>query len=90
MRAKLIYNKLNRIADKLGIQIIKGKGNFKGGSCVIKDKSVIVINNNKPFEDRIKNLALGLLEFNLNNIEISPKVNFFLDYYKNIKGKNEK
>ena len=70
MHLKKLYNKLNIIANELGVKIIHGKGNFKGGSCVIKEESVIVINSNKPFEDRIKNLALGLLEFDLSSIEI--------------------
>ena len=56
MHLKTIYNQLVLTANKLGIKIINGKGNFKGGACVIKEESIIVINNNKPFEDRIKNL----------------------------------
>ena len=60
MHPKTIYNKLNLIADKLNIKIIKGKGNFKGGCCVIKEEAVIVVNQNKPFEERVRNLALGL------------------------------
>jgi hypothetical protein len=90
MHLKTLYNKLNIIANKLGVKIIRGKGNFKGGSCVIKEKSVIVINSNKPFEDRIKNLALGLLEFDLSSIEIDLKIKKFLDEYKYIEVKNEK
>ena len=35
MHLKTLYNKLNIIANELGIKIIRGKGNFKGGSCVI-------------------------------------------------------
>ena len=90
MHLKKLYNKLNIIANALGVKIIHGKGNFKGGSCVIKEESVIVINSNKPFEDRIKNLALGLLEFDLSSIEIDSKIKKFLDEYKYIEVKNEK
>ena len=90
MHLKTLYNKLNVIANELGIKIIRGKGNFKGGSCVIKEESVIVINSNKPFEDRIKNLALGLLEFDLSKIEIDSKIKKFFDEYKYIEVKDEK
>ena len=88
MHLKTLYNKLNIIANELGIKIIRGKGNFKGGSCVIKEESTI--NSNKPFEDRIKNLALGLLEFDLSSVEIDSKIKKFLDEYKYIEVKNEK
>ena len=85
MKAKSIYKKLSLLADQLNIKIIKGKGNFKGGSCVIKEESIIVINKNKPFEDCIKNLALSLLEFNLSNIEIDSNIQSMLNQYKNEK-----
>ena len=87
MKAKTIYRKLTLVADRLGVKIIRGKGNFKGGSCVIKEESVIVINSNKPFEDRVKNLALGLLEFNLDKIDIDLKIKNIIDDYKYIEVK---
>ena len=82
MHPKTIYNKLNLIADKLNIKIIKGKGNFKGGCCVIKEEAVIVVNQNKPFEERVRNLALGLLEFDLDKVQIDSKIKNLIDDYK--------
>ena len=82
MHPKTIYNKLNLIADKLNIKIIKGKGNFKGGCCVIKEEAVIVVNQNKPFEERVRNLALGLLEFDLDKVHIDSKIKNLIDDYK--------
>ena len=90
MNPKTIYNKLNLIADKLNIKIIKGKGNFKGGCCVIKEEAVIVINKNKPFEERVRNLALGLLEFNLDEIQIDSKIKNLIDDYKYAEVKYER
>ena len=90
MNPKTIYNKLNLIADKLNIKIIKGKGNFKGGCCVIKEEAVIVINKNKPFEERVRNLALGLLEFNLDEIQIDLKIKNLIDDYKYAEVKYER
>ena len=49
-----------------------------------------MINSNKPFEDRIKNLALGLLEFDLSKKEIDSKIKNFFDEYKYIEVKDEK
>ena len=90
MNPKTIYNKLNLIADKLNIKIIKGKGNFKGGCCVIKEEAVIVINKNKPFEERVRNLALGLLEFNLDKVQIDSKIKNLIDDYKYAEVKYER
>ena len=85
MKAKNIYNQLSLLAERLNIKIIKGKGNFKGGSCVIKEESIIVINKNKPFEECIRNLALSLLEFNLSDVRIDSNIQNILNQYKSEK-----
>ena len=85
MSPKKIYEKLLLISDKLNIKIIKGKGNFKGGSCVYKEENIIVLNDNKPLEVRLKNLALSLLEFDLDAIDIDVKMKQILEDYSMFK-----
>tara|TARA_B100000029_G_scaffold166222_1_gene162479 strand:+ start:388 stop:654 length:267 start_codon:yes stop_codon:yes gene_type:complete len=85
MKIKTIYNKLNDIANQLNIKIIKGKGNFKGGSCVYKEENIIVLNHNKPIEDRVRYLAFSLLEFNLDTLDIESKIEQILQEYQYIK-----
>ena len=85
MKSKTIYNQLSNLAESLEIKIIKGKGNFKGGSCVYKEENIIVLNHNKPIEDRIRNLAFGLLEFNLELIKLDSHIKTLLEEYQYIK-----
>jgi len=89
MTSKKIYNELCLIAEQLEIKIIKGKGNFKGGSCLVKEESIIVINHNQPFEGRIRSLALSLLEFNLNKIQINKTIQKILNNIKHEEELNE-
>jgi len=89
MSSKQIYNQLCLIAEQLQIKVIKGKGNFKGGSCLVKEKSIIVINHNQPFEGRIRNLALSLLEFDLNKVQMNKKIKSLLTNIKYEKESNE-
>ena len=44
--------------------------------------AVIVVNQNKPFEERVRNLALGLLEFDLDKVQIDSKIKNLIDDYK--------
>tara|TARA_B100000029_G_C17327835_1_gene870568 strand:- start:263 stop:523 length:261 start_codon:yes stop_codon:yes gene_type:complete len=85
MTNKKIYKELNKIADQLNIKIIKGKGNFNGGVCVLKEELIIVLNKNKPIEESIRNLAIALLEFDISSISINPKMQTLLDDYQYIK-----
>jgi|TARA_B100001540_G_C15592381_1_gene544661 hypothetical protein len=89
MSSKQIYDKLCLIAEELKIKVIKGKGNFKGGSCLVKEESIIVINHNQPFEGRIRNLALSLLEFNLDKIKMNKKIKQILTNIKYEEESNE-
>ena len=89
MSSKQIYNELCLIAEELEIKVIKGKGNFKGGSCLVKEESIIVINHNQPFEGRIRNLALSLLEFDLNKVQMNKKIKSLLTNIKYEKESNE-
>ena len=85
MTPKTIYNHLCLIAEQLQIQVVKGKGNFKGGACLLKKKSMIVLNHNQPFEVRVKQLALCLLDCDLSNIQINKAVQRTLMGIKNEK-----
>ena len=61
------------------IKIIKGNGDFKGGSCVLNEEMVIVVNNTKPLEHRLKVLAYSFLDYNLDNVYMVPALRAFID-----------
>ena len=57
MKNKELLEEFHLLAEKLEIKIMKGKGDFSGGGCVVNNENVIVINNNKPIEQRLNTLA---------------------------------
>ena len=57
MKNKELLEEFHLLAEKLEIKIMKGKGDFSGGGCVVNNENVIVINNNKPIEQQL-NLSL--------------------------------
>ena len=85
MTPKNLYHHLCLIAQQLQIKIVKGKGNFKGGACLLRKESMVVLNHNQPFEVRVKKLAICLLDYDLSNIQINQKVQQTLMDIKNEK-----
>ena len=81
MNLKKTYSQLMSIADDLHIKIIKGKGNFKGGACVYKKENIIVLNHNKPIEERLKNLIISLLEFDMSSIDCDKHIQKLFEQY---------
>ena len=57
MKNKDLLDEFHLLAEKLEITILKGRGDFLGGSCIVNNKKVIVINKSKPIEQRLNTLA---------------------------------
>ena len=54
MKKEKLYSEFEELGQRIGVKIIKGKGNFTGGICIVKDETVIVVNKLKPIEHRLK------------------------------------
>jgi hypothetical protein len=79
MKKEKLYSEFEELGQRLGVKIIKGKGNFTGGICTVKDKTVIVVNKMKPIEHRLKILATSFLEYNLDDIYMIPALRAFIE-----------
>ena len=78
MEPKELFEQFKKIAEKFDLQIIQGKGDFQGGSCIIKKDKIIVLNKMKPIEQRLRVLAQEFSNLNLNNIYIVPAMRDFI------------
>ena len=67
------------MANQLEIKIIQGKGNFNGGYCILEDDPVIVLNKNKPIQQRIKKLAEIFSKLDVSNFSVKPIVREMID-----------
>ena len=64
---------------QLEIKIIQGKGNFNGDYCILEHEPVIVLNNNKPIEQRIKKLAEIFSKLDVSNLSMKPIIREMID-----------
>lgn len=53
MKNNKLQEKLENYLNQKGINIVRGRGDFKGGFCIINDKKFFVINKNEPIEENI-------------------------------------
>ena len=79
MKKEKLYAEFEGLGQRLGVKIIKGKGNFSGGICVVKDETVIVVNKMKPIEHRLKILATSFLDYNLDDIYMIPALRAYIE-----------
>ena len=40
MKNNRLYTEFEELANKLGLKILKGKGNFHGGICIVNNEKV--------------------------------------------------
>ncbi len=82
MKNEKLYNELEDIAKRLGLRVLKGKGDFAGGKCKVNNESVIVVNKMKPIEHRLKTLASCFLDYDLESIHMVPAARTFIEQYR--------
>ena len=50
LKPERLLNLFEELAEKMGIHIVQGKGDFQGGMCSVNDESYIVVNKIKPID----------------------------------------
>ena len=77
------YNELKEVFEKLNYKIVLDKGNFNTGYCLLEHEKIIVVNKNKPFENRIKILSSILSKIDTDDIYLKPKIRELMISYSN-------
>jgi len=78
MKNNELLDEFHLLAEKIGVKIVKGKGDFSGGSCIVNNEKVIVINNGKPIEQRLNILASCFKNYNLDSLFIVPALREYI------------
>ncbi|MGY8782947.1 MAG: hypothetical protein ACKVHA_06000 [Fidelibacterota bacterium] len=84
MKNNRLYTEFEELANKLGLKILKGKGNFHGGICIVNNEKVIVVNKMKPIEQRLRILANSFLEYNLDDIYLVPALRAYIEEFRTL------
>tara|TARA_B100000945_G_C20030355_1_gene434165 strand:+ start:214 stop:474 length:261 start_codon:yes stop_codon:yes gene_type:complete len=84
MNKKKLYAEFELLAEKLNLKIIKDRGNFVGGICMIKDEKVIVVNKMRPLEQRLKVLASSFLSYDLDDIYMVPALRAYIEQFRSL------
>lgn len=79
MKPEIILEHLLELADRMGVRIVKGKGDFNGGGCLVKEEKVIVVNKIKPMEYQLKVIANGLAKYGISEFYIIPVLRSFIE-----------
>ena len=74
MKPDKIYHELEDIAEILNIKIIQGKGNFKGGYCLLEKEKFIVINKLNSIEQQVRALAQAFSRLDTSQIYLKPAI----------------
>ena len=77
------YNELKEVFEKLNYKVVLDKGNFNTGYCLLEHEKIIVVNKNKPFENRIKILSSILSKIDTDDIYLKPKIRELMISYNN-------
>ena len=77
------YNELKEVFERLNYKVVLDKGNFNTGYCLLEHEKIIVVNKNKPYENRVKILSSILSKIDTDDIYLKPKIRELMISYKN-------
>ena len=81
MKPNQLMEHFETLAEKLGLRIIQGKGDFKGGGCIIRQDKVIVLNKMIPIEQRLRILAREFSIMDLEGIFVVPVLRAYINQH---------
>ena len=67
------------LAERLNIKLVQDKGDFSGGSCLVREEKFIVVNKRKPLEQRLKVLAREFSKINLAEMYLVPALRLYIE-----------
>lgn len=79
MNSAQIVKDLIGLAEQLGYRVRYDSGNFRGGHCLIKEESLVLLNRKHPSEAHIALLAAAVKEHELDALYIQPAVRTALE-----------
>ena len=71
------------LADRLNIKLVQDKGDFAGGSCLLREENFIVVNKRKPLEQRLNVLAREFSKINLTDMYLVPALRLYIESSQN-------
>ena len=82
-KLRTTYNELKEVFEKLNYKVVLDKGNFNTGYCLLEHEKIIVVNKNKPYENRVKILSSILSKIDTDDIYLKPKIRELMISYNN-------
>ncbi|MBC8345699.1 MAG: hypothetical protein ISR82_06710 [Candidatus Marinimicrobia bacterium] len=79
LKAEKLLTLFEELAEKMQINIVQGKGDFKGGICSVNEETYIVLNKIKPIDQRLNVLAKEFGKLNTNNIFVQPVLRAYME-----------
>ncbi|RMF06853.1 MAG: hypothetical protein D6762_08645 [Candidatus Neomarinimicrobiota bacterium] len=79
IQAETLLGYLEDLAARLNIRLVYDRGSFRGGSCVVHEERVIVVNKQRPIEERLRVLARGFSTFDLEGVYMVPVLRSYLE-----------
>ena len=81
MKPNQLMEHFETLAEKLGLRIVQGKGDFNGGGCIIRQDKGIVLNKMKPIEQRLRILAREFSIMDLEGIFVVPVLREYINLH---------
>jgi hypothetical protein len=74
LRPERLCQELEDVAVKMFDEVRRDTGGFSTGACVINGKSLLMVNNRQPIDERIAALAREIARHNPTRLYLKPAI----------------
>ena len=79
MDKEALLEELRETVEALGYKIRYERGDFSGGSCILREERLLVVNRKYTIERKISVIARALSELGVDAIFVKPAVRELID-----------
>jgi hypothetical protein len=81
MKLEKLVQHLSDAVRKTGYKVRTEEGNFHGGSCILAEERIVILNRRMGHEERAELLARVLSTQNLDDVFIVPEVRAYIEKF---------
>ena len=79
MKSEELLDHFEQLAEQMGINLIKGKGDFEGGFCMVNDDQFVVLNKSRPLSQQLRILGDSFSKLDIGDRYILPALREFIE-----------
>ncbi len=79
MKKEILLEELREACQHVGYSLRFEKGDFEGGSCILREKKLLIVNKRFTLDKKLSSIARALGELGIEEMYLKPVVRDYIE-----------